>query len=181
MLFRSDIEIRHAQKLVRAIEVSAASWDTKLPQVEAAAKAGLSATTIAALNIPTHSRDLVKSVASASEMFGLDVAVVDLHSYMDLLASQLTPHHRASAFRYVYTCLRRWHRRTPALAKRLVEMLSDLDLTSNEIPRPNGVLSRSPAEEILVEALGRLRRDGLFSDPRSRAAGDLLEELIAKI
>lgn len=125
-----DIEIRHGQKLLSSIEVSAADWDSKLSQLETAASANLSEATIAASGVAgdVSSDELAERLGPVTERLGLDVAVLDLHAFMDVVASRLTKHERAAAFRSVYDSIARWHRRQPELAHRLIDTLSSLSL-----------------------------------------------------
>jgi hypothetical protein len=127
-----DIEVRHGQALISAIEVTAAPWDTKIDQLGTAAKSNLREVTIAAPGVArdVSAEDLAERLGPVAERLGLDVSVLDLHALMDEVASRLTQHARAAAFRYVYECLASWHRRQPELAQRLIDVLSLLGLTA---------------------------------------------------
>jgi hypothetical protein len=129
-----DIEVRRGQALMSAIEVTAAHWDAKIDQLETAASANLSEATIVAPRVAhdVSAEDLAERLGPAAERLGLDVSVLDLHAFMDVVASRLTVFGRAMAFRYVYDCLTRWHRRQPELAQRLIDVLSSLDLIAED-------------------------------------------------
>jgi hypothetical protein len=129
-----DIEVRYGQALRGAIEVSAAEWDTKIDQLHTAASAGLSDATIAAVGVTrdVSAQDLAERLRPVAERLGLDVSVLDLHTFMDVAASRLTAYARSEAFVYVYRCLSRWHRRQPELAHRLIDTLSSLDLIAED-------------------------------------------------
>lgn len=157
-----DIEIRSAKKLVSAIEVSAASWETKVGQVQTAAESGLREMTIAATAVPVSDGGdrLQRLLAEPYEGLGVDVSVVELYSYMDIVASRLTPHQRASAFRFVYACLVAWHRRDRDLVDRLVDVLVDLSLVNevDELERGDG--KSSPVDNLLDSLTAVLSREG---------------------
>lgn len=125
-----DIEVRHGQALMSAMEVTAAEWDSKIDQLETAATSNLRVATIIASHVArdVSAEDLAERLGPVTERLGLDVSVLDLHAFMDVIASRLTQYERAAAFRYVYDCLARWHRREPGLAQRLINTLSSLGL-----------------------------------------------------
>lgn len=129
-----DIEIRHGQALRGAIEVTAATWEDKLDQLPAVAAAHLSEALIAAPQVghTVSGDDLAERVDPIGDHLGLDVAVVDLHALMDVAAARITKAGRAEAFRFVYRCLARYHRRQPELAERLITALTNLGLTSED-------------------------------------------------
>lgn len=129
-----DIEVRHGQRLLSAIEVTAARWDAKIDQLPTAASANLSEVTIVAPRVisDVSAEALAEHLGPAAERFGLDVSVLDLHAFMDVAASRITMFGRAMAFRYVYECLVRWHRRQPELAQRLINALAELELFAEE-------------------------------------------------
>jgi hypothetical protein len=130
-----DIEIRHGQALRGVIEVTAATWVDKLDQLPAVAAAHLSEAVIAAPGVgDVLGDDLSERVAAVSDHLGLDVAVVDLHALMDVAAARITKAGRAEAFRFVYRCVARYHRRQPELAERLIAALKNLGLTSEDVP-----------------------------------------------
>lgn len=124
-----DIEVRHGQTLLKAYEVTANGWDTKLAQLDSSAKAGLTEVTIIANGVSdTSAAELDEALRVKAEQLGIDVAILDLRSVLDVLASRVTPHARAQAVVYVYRSLARWHRREPILVGRLIEILYELDL-----------------------------------------------------
>jgi hypothetical protein len=129
-----DIEVRYGQAPRGAIEVSAAEWDTKILQLRTAADSGLTEVTIAAAGVArdTSAQDLVEVLKPVADRLGLDVSVLDLHAFMDVVASRLTAHQRAESFIYVYRCLARWHTRRPELAHRLIGTLSSLGLVAED-------------------------------------------------
>ena len=129
-----DIEVRQHHALRGAIEVTTASWEDKLDQLENVVQAHLSDATIAASNViaKTTGEDLAKKVSPTAERLGLDVAVVDLHGLMDVAASRITRASRAAAFAFVYRCIVMYHRREPELAERLIRVLTELHLVSDD-------------------------------------------------
>jgi hypothetical protein len=129
-----DIEVRQGQALISAIEVTAARWDAKIDQLETAATANLSEVTVVAPRVArdVSAENLAERLGPVAERLGLDVSVLDLQAFMDVVASRLTAFARSMAFRYVYDCLARWHRRQPELAQRLIDVLSSLDLIAED-------------------------------------------------
>lgn len=120
-----DIQIRDRTHVVEAIEVSGDSWQSKLPQLQAIAKKRMTRVVIAATGDPqkASSDELSKLLEPISARLGIDPAIVDIHSLMDITAAQLTPHDRAAAFKNVYFYLTKFHRGQPELAIRLVKAL----------------------------------------------------------
>lgn len=128
-----DIEVRHGQALLRAYEVTANAWDTKLPQLESSANAGLTEVTIVAKDVSkAKAAEFDHDLRIKSERLGIDVSVLDLFGFLDVVASRVTPHARAQAIGYVYRCLARWHRREPGLVERLIDSLYESNLVINE-------------------------------------------------
>lgn len=128
-----DIEVRHGQALLRAYEVTANAWGTKLAQLESSARAGLTEVTIVAKDVSKASAaEFDEDLRVKSEQLGIDVSVLDLRGLLDVMASKVTPHARAQAIGYVYRCLARWHRREPGLVGRLINSLYELDLIIDE-------------------------------------------------
>jgi hypothetical protein len=122
-----DIQIRQGQALVRAIEVSGAEWRSKLHQLPDLAKSGVTEVTIAAAGVAgvVTGRELEAEVGPLGDRLGIDPSVVDLYSFMDVLASRITPHGRAEALRFVHSQLVRFHRRQPILIGRLLAALKN--------------------------------------------------------
>lgn len=131
-----DIEVRRGQALTGAIEVSAAEWHRKIDQLRTAADSGLTEVTIAAADVAAgvSAQNLTESLKPVADRLGLDVSVLDLYTFMDVVAARLTKHQRAESFDYVYRCLARWHARRPELAHRLIDTLKRLGLTAEEDP-----------------------------------------------
>ena len=124
-----DIEVRHGQTLLKAYEVTANDWATKISQLNASAKAGLTEVTVVAKGVSTTSPETLNDLLKKkTQSIGIDVSVLDLENILNVLSSRITPHARAEVIAYVYGCLTRWHRRQPGLVARLIEVLRDLDL-----------------------------------------------------
>lgn len=175
-----DIQVRHGQGLVSAIEVSAADWRTKTNQLDAAAEAGLREVTIVAVGVhPSASGDeLEEKLLPVSTRVGIDPSVVDLHSYMDVLASRITPHGRAEAVRFLYRHLVRYHGRQPALAHRLIEALTALHLNADiETAKKQRVLSSTQR----IEQTMRLLYEDLSSLSPGRSMAERLREFADSI
>lgn len=169
-----DIEIRHHQALVGAIEVTAASWDTKLDQLDGAAKIGLRDITIAAAGVAEAiAEDIAAALEPIADRLGIDPAVVDLHSYMDVLAARITPHNRAEALKFTYRCLARYHSREPRLALRLIDSLSTRGVIADKEPVATPPVSESQdLDDFVAEIRAGLDR---------REPGESLPEALRRI
>jgi hypothetical protein len=152
-----DVEIREGQRLVGAIEVTARSWDTKVAQLSAAATAGLTDPVIAAAGAnDAEGDDIAALLDPAQDRLALDVAVLDLHAYMDVVASRITRHQRAAAFAFVHSCCVRYHRARPELAGRVVAVLVMLGLTTDDGEDP-AVVEVAPLDTDTAGALIRVQ------------------------
>jgi hypothetical protein len=167
-----DIELREGQTLRGVIEVTAASWDDKLNQLEAVVKAHLSEATIAAPNVTAAvtGAELAEKVKPAGERLGLDVAVVDLHGLMDVAASRMSRAGRAAAFGYVYRCLASYHRRRPELAERLIRVLSELDLVSQDVIVPPRIDVVPDVGELMARVRELLASQHVINNPETPSA-----------
>ncbi|WP_137726525.1 hypothetical protein [Prescottella subtropica] len=162
-----DIVIRERQAPRAAFEVTAAAWESKVGQLDAAAGQGLSEATIVAPGVAggPSAEQIAAKIEPVATRLGIDPAVVDLHAYMDILASRVSPHGRAEALTFVYRCLVRWHSRQPNLAQRLIDVLQGLNLVAG-----SGVVSSVSAEVSDIDASIRrvrhqLSEDGLEDHP----------------
>lgn len=166
-----DIVIRERQSARRAFEVTAAAWDSKLNQLDAAARQGLTEATIVATGVAggPSAIEIVAKIEPEATRLGIDPAVVDLHAYMDILASRVSPHGRAEALHFVYQCLVRWHSRQPNLAQRLLDVLRSLNLVAD-----GGVAPLTAARVDINTSIRRVRHqlseDGLEDHPGLPAA-----------
>jgi hypothetical protein len=156
-----DIQVRHRQALVSAIEVSAANWTSKVAQIEAAAGAGLKEVTIAATGVSNSTgADIGELIDPIAARLGIDPAVVDLHAFMDVVASRITPHGRTEALRFVYRALVQYHSREPALAERLINAMRDAGIVaenedSSELPQSGGLDLEVALERVRIEYDGQ--------------------------
>lgn len=124
-----DVEVRHGQTLLKAYEVTANEWSTKLAQLNSSAAAGLDEVTIVANGVAGVPADVIsQGLSSRSEQLGVDVAVLDLPGLLDVLASRISRHARAEAILFLYQSLARWHQRQPELITRVVGVLRQLNL-----------------------------------------------------
>lgn len=175
-----DIEIRQGQALRGAIEVTAAAWDDKLDQLPGVAAAHLSEALIAAPQVghTVSGDDLAERVEPIGDRLGLDVAVVDLYSLMDVAAARITKAGRAEAFRFLYKCLARYHRRQPELAERLIAALTDLRLNSEDgaVGAPEAAID--DVEEAMTTIRGLLTSLDIAFSPETPAALRQLAETL---
>lgn len=125
-----DIEVRHGQALVKAYEVTANKWHTKLGQLDSSVGVGLDEVTIVAKDTAAEATGqiLYDKLTRENDRLGVDTSVLDLGNLMDVVASRLTRFARRDAIHYVYRSLSRWHRRSPVLAQWLVDDLRELEL-----------------------------------------------------
>lgn len=171
-----DIEVRDGQTLLKAYEVTANAWDTKLAQLDSSARAGLSEVTLVAngvAGIPAAS--LNEALSMKAEQLGIDVAVLDLSSLIDVLVSRISRHARAEAVVFIYRSLVRWHRREPDLVAKLIRILRQLDLVvegtfiaSPAAVQPDVDESMAQVSALLAE-LGTIREPDLPNALRSLA------------
>lgn len=153
-----DIELRHQQALRSAIEVSAAIWSDKIPQMATAAAKGLTEVTIAANGVSgrTSGDDLAALLDEPGQRLGIDASVVDLHSFMDVCASRISAHGRAAAFTYVYRCLVRYHSRQPELAQRLIDSLSTVNAFEKNAQNAPAATADQSVESLISNIRDRL-------------------------
>lgn len=124
-----DVQVRHRQRLQHAIEVSASGWRGKVSQaITSTRESGLAQATVVADAADLSGEAL--EVATGADR-GVDVAVVDLGSYLDFVSARLRPDQRAEAVRLVYGYLVRWDRTRADLAQYLVDQLVDLGLAGD--------------------------------------------------
>ncbi|WP_336652124.1 MULTISPECIES: hypothetical protein [unclassified Leucobacter] len=174
-----DIEIRYRQALRGAIEVSAANWSNKVPQLEVAASAGLKEVTIVAAGVAggPSGDELAEAIDPTASRLGIDPAVVDLFALMDVISSRITPHGRAAAFHFVYQSLVRFHSREPALAVRLVQTLEDLGLTATDDSEAVDSLNLASRDVEDVIDLVRAELAGKSSESLSGTLRDIANKL----
>lgn len=145
-----DVEVRHRQRLEYAVEVSANSWKDKVAQAgQTGRRTSNAQVTVLAPAAGLHSEQLAEALGTAGVPAGVDVAVVDLGSFLDTTSSRLKPVSRAAAVRLVHRHLVTWGRTRPDLVAHLVESVGVLGLTAS------GEAS-GPAEGI-AEPVARLR------------------------
>ena len=131
-----DVEVRHRQALVHAIEVSASQWQHKLAQAaQTSRRTRTNQVTVLAPASDLSADALAGALAAAGVPAGVDVAVVDLGSFLDAVSSRLPALGRASAVRRLHQDLVTWGRTRPDLVSFLVESLTDLGLAA-PVPTP---------------------------------------------
>ncbi len=163
-----DIVVRERQAARAAFEVTAAAWESKVGQLDAAARQGLSEATIVAPGIAggPSAEQIAAEIEPVGTRLGIDPAVVDLHAYMDILASRVSPHGRAEALTFVYRCLVRWHSRQPSLAQRLIEVLQNLNLVAGSRTMPSSLPDVVDIDASIRRVRFQLSEDGLEDNPR---------------
>lgn len=173
-----DIEVRQGQVLVRAYEVTANHWSSKLAQLDSSAAAGLAEVTLVANGVAGgDSTEIVETLGAKADQLGIDAAVVDLDGLLDVVSSRISRHARSEAILFLYQCLARWHRRQPELIARLVSTLRVLEMvvegqfipprTGHEVDVEESLLR---VRELLDE-LGALHRPGIPEGLRELASG----------
>lgn len=161
-----DIEVRDGQSLLRAYEVTANAWDTKLAQLNSSARAGLSEVTLVAngvAGIPAAS--LNEALSTKAEQLGIDVAVLDLSNLIDLLVSRISRHARAGAVVFIYRSLVRWHRREPDLVAKLIKILRQLDLVVEGTYIASPAVVQPLVDESMAQVSALLSELGTINEP----------------
>lgn len=173
-----DIEVRHGQVLLRAYEVTANHWSSKLTQMDSSAAAGLDEVTLVASGVAgADSAEIVATLGIKADQLGIDAAVVDLDGLLDVVSSRISRHARSEAILFLYQCLARWHRRQPELITRLVSTLHVLNLVVEGQFIPLMTSHEVDVEESLVrvrellDGLGALDQPGIADGLRELAAG----------
>jgi hypothetical protein len=152
-----DVEVRHGLRLVHAMEVSDNHWDSKVGQAATTARrTRTTQVTVVAPAADLTGDALANKVIIEQVPPNVDVAVVNLTSYLDVVASRLTPGSRAAAIRQVHGHLVTWGRTRPDLVDHLVDSIEALGLVSGGLP--------SEAAADVAESLERLRTQAAQSD-----------------
>jgi hypothetical protein len=160
-----DVQVRQRQALVQAIEVSANDWQGKLRQAaQTGRRTSTRQVTVVAPAGGLTADELAGAISSARlpAGVGVDVAVVDLPSFVDAVSARLTPQSRAAAVRLVHRHLVTWGRTRPDLVSYLVVAVADLGLMAagpgvapsptiaEPLTRLRG-LSAQAADDVVVE------------------------------
>ncbi|WP_196812209.1 hypothetical protein [Nocardia sp. CNY236] len=162
-----DIVIRERQAARIAFEVTAATWESKVGQLDAAARQGLSEATIVARGVAggPSAEQIAAEIEPVAMRLGIDPAVVDLYAYIDILASRVSPHARAEALTFVYRCLVRWHSREPNLAQRLIDVLQGLNLVAGRYVASSASAEDAEIGASILRVRHQLSEDGLKDHP----------------
>ncbi|MGH9222700.1 MAG: hypothetical protein ACRD2W_02605 [Acidimicrobiales bacterium] len=141
------------------IEVSSSAWNLKFKQAgQMGAMTAMRQVKLVAPASGVTPAMLAAQRAKDKVRSGVDIAVVDLDTFLDAVSARLTPAARAAAIRQVYDYLVTWGRTRPDLVRELVDAVTDLSLGSGA----------EAATEALrqTDALERLRTQVEFDDDK---------------
>ena len=109
-----DVQVRRHLALVHAIEVSAIDWHDKVSQAgHTGRRTSTCQVTVVAPAGGLSANALADALVAARVPAGVDVAVIDLTSFLDAVSARLTPASRAAAVRLVHQHLVTWGRTRP--------------------------------------------------------------------
>lgn len=146
-----DVQVRHHQRLIYALEVSATDWQGKLAQaLDTLRRTALVQATVVADATGLTGERLEALIGAVGDA---DVAVVGLDAFFDVVSSRLGPAERVRAIANLFDSLVRWERDRPDLAWALIQLLEELELVA-----PEGVAVTHANEDVATTAaMTRLR------------------------